>query len=118
MLLFTINTSTYVEFDIWYNETYVNENNTGGVGDFASSSKIKSDYLVLDDAAERFERMQKELLLTDLDSMPFRQAQMKTNRRVNSNLIFILQSIPIFSFSMYLMQQLHKDHGNKPQLQQ
>ncbi|CAF0865863.1 unnamed protein product [Adineta ricciae] len=69
------------EFDIWYNETYVNENNTGGVGDFASSSKIKSDYLILDDAAERFERMQKELLLTDLDSMPFRQAQMKTNRR-------------------------------------
>jgi len=26
---------------------------------------------------------QKELLLSDLDSMPFRQAQMKTNRRVS-----------------------------------
>ncbi|UJR35567.1 hypothetical protein I4U23_028320 [Adineta vaga] len=69
------------EFDIWYNESYINENNTGGIGDLTSSSKIKSDYLVYDDAAEKFERMQKELLLSDLDSMPFRQAQMKSNRR-------------------------------------
>ena len=71
------------EFDIWYNDSYSTENPTGGIGDSASPAKLTSDYLVHDDAAERFERMQKDLLLADLDSMPFRQAQMKTNRRVN-----------------------------------
>lgn len=32
--------------------------------------------------------MQKELLLSDLDSMPFRQAQMRTNRRVSTQHTF------------------------------
>ncbi|CAF1236005.1 unnamed protein product [Adineta steineri] len=69
------------EFDIWYNDCYSNENTTGGPDDLTSSNKSNNDSRVYDDAAERFERMQKELLLSDLDSMPFRQAQMKTNRR-------------------------------------
>ena len=51
--------------------------------DGSSSHKINHEYQVYDDAAERFERMQKELLLSNLDSMPFRQAQMRTNRRVS-----------------------------------
>lgn len=45
-------------------------------------SNQHNDYQACEDAAERFERMQKELLVSDLDSMPYRQAQMKTNRRV------------------------------------
>ncbi|CAF1205076.1 unnamed protein product [Adineta ricciae] len=71
------------EYDIWYNECYLNGNNTGTVeGDeLISSVKPSNEYQVYDDAAERFERMQKELLLADLDSMPFRQAQINTNRR-------------------------------------
>jgi len=73
-----------LEFDVWYNECYLNgNNNTGGTDDLLSSNKNNNDYRVYDDAAERFERMQKELLLSDLDSMPFRQAQMRTNRRVS-----------------------------------
>lgn len=51
--------------------------------DSLPSAKSNSEYQFYDDAAERFERMQKELLLSNLDSMPFRQAQMRTNRRVN-----------------------------------
>lgn len=51
--------------------------------DILSSNKPTNEYQLFDDAAERFERMQKELLLSDLDSMPFRQAQMRTNRRVS-----------------------------------
>ncbi|CAF0759156.1 unnamed protein product [Rotaria sp. Silwood1] len=69
------------EFDIWYNECYLNKNNPGAMDDLLTSNKNNNDYRVYDDAAERFERMQKELLLSDLDSMPFRQAQMRTNRR-------------------------------------
>ncbi|CAF1184045.1 unnamed protein product [Rotaria sordida] len=69
------------EFDIWYNECYSNGNNTGDIDDILSSNKTTNEYQIYDDAAERFERMQKELLLSDLDSMPFRQAQMRTNRR-------------------------------------
>jgi hypothetical protein len=77
----------FLEFDIWYNECYLNgNNNTGGIDDITSSNKT-NEYQVYDDAAERFERMQKELLLSDLDSMPFRQAQMRTNRRVSFELI-------------------------------
>ena len=57
-------------------------NNTGGNDEMASPNKT-NEYQVYDDAAERFERMQKEILLSDLDSMPFRQAQMRTNRRVS-----------------------------------
>jgi len=52
--------------------------------DITSLTRNTNEYQVYDDAAERFERMQKELLLSDLDSMPFRQAQMRTNRRVSS----------------------------------
>ena len=77
--------NAFLEFDIWYNECYLNGNNTGGVDDTTSSNKT-NEYQVYDDAAERFERMQKELLLSDLDSMPFRQAQMRTNRRVSSSI--------------------------------
>ncbi|CAF5204909.1 unnamed protein product, partial [Rotaria magnacalcarata] len=69
------------EFDVWYRECYVNGNNTGAMDSLLTSNKNNNDYQVYDDAAERFERMQKELLLSDLDSMPFRQAQMRTNRR-------------------------------------
>ncbi len=54
------------------------------MNDLLSKNKTNNnDYRQYDDAAERFERMQKELLLSDLDSMPFRQAQMRTNRRVS-----------------------------------
>jgi len=52
--------------------------------DITISNKANNEYQVYDDAAERFDRMQRELLLSDLDSMPFRQAQMRTNRRVSS----------------------------------
>ncbi|CAF3904181.1 unnamed protein product [Adineta steineri] len=69
------------EFDIWYNECYLNGNNTGSFDDTATINKPNNEFQVYDDAAERFERMQKEILLSDLDSMPFRQAQMNTNRR-------------------------------------
>ncbi|UJR10395.1 hypothetical protein I4U23_014598 [Adineta vaga] len=70
------------EFDIWFNECYLNGNtNTTGVDDITSSIKSNNEYQVYDDAAERFQRMQKEILLADLDSMPFRQAQINTNRR-------------------------------------
>ncbi|CAF4087257.1 unnamed protein product [Rotaria magnacalcarata] len=69
------------EFDIWYNECYSNGNNATDIDDIISSNKVTNEYQFYDDAAERFERMQKELLLSDLDSMPFRQAQMRTNRR-------------------------------------
>ena len=72
----------HLEFDIWYKDNYLNKDNTGTMGDLLTSNKTKTDYPIYDDAAERFERMQKELLLSDLDSMPFRQAQMRTNRRV------------------------------------
>jgi len=73
-----------LEFDVWFNECYLNgNNNPGGMDNILSSNQTNNDYQMYDDAAERFERMQKELLLSDLDSMPFRQAQMRTNRRVN-----------------------------------
>ena len=74
----------FLEFDIWYNECYLNGNPSGSVDDITPSDKTNNEYQVYDDAAERFDRMQKELLLSDLDSMPFRQAQMRTNRRVRS----------------------------------
>jgi hypothetical protein len=83
-----------LEFDIWYSECYLNENSTGGIGDLTSSNKNTNDYRAYDDAAERFERMQKDLLLSDLDSMPFRQAQMKANRRVNSKRIIDFEFLP------------------------
>jgi hypothetical protein len=51
--------------------------------DLFTSNKLNQDYRLHDDAAARFEAMQKELLMADLDSMPFRQAQMRTNRRVS-----------------------------------
>ncbi len=83
-----------------------NPNNPGGLDDYSSSNKTNNnnnntnDYRFYDDAAERFERMQKELLLSDLDSMPFRQAQMRTNRRVSSRkTIFFLFSIELFVYS-------------------
>ena len=75
-----------VEFDIWYNECYLNGVHpppSTSNEDLLPSAKNTSEYQFYDDAAERFERMQKELLLSNLDSMPFRQAQMRTNRRVN-----------------------------------
>jgi hypothetical protein len=75
-----------LEFDVWYNECYLTgtTNPGGSVNDLLSKNKTNNnDYRQYDDAAERFERMQKELLLSDLDSMPFRQAQMRTNRRVS-----------------------------------
>jgi hypothetical protein len=83
-----------LEFDIWYSECYLNENSTGGIGDLTSSNKNTNDYRAYDDAAERFERMQKDLLLSDLDSMPFRQAQMKANRRVNYKSIINFEFLP------------------------
>lgn len=77
--------SSPAEFDIWYKECYSTSNAAAGLGDDSlPSAKTNSDYQFYDDAAERFERMQKELLLSNLDSMPFRQAQMRTNRRVSS----------------------------------
>ncbi len=85
-----------LEFDIWYSECYLNENSTGGIGDLTSSNKTNNDYRAYDDAAERFERMQKDLLLSDLDSMPFRQAQMKANRRVNYKSIEFLRCYFLF----------------------
>jgi hypothetical protein len=69
-----------LEFDIWYNECYVNGTNT--VDELQSSIKVNQEFQFYDDAAERFERMQKDLLLSNAESMPFRQAQMRTNRRV------------------------------------
>jgi len=73
------------EFDIWYNECYLNGTagnpTTALQDDSFPSAKSNPEYQFYDDAAERFERMQKELLLSNLDSMPFRQAQMRTNRR-------------------------------------
>jgi hypothetical protein len=36
-----------------------------------------------EDAAERFERMQKELQLTDIDSVPYRAAKIRSDRRVS-----------------------------------
>jgi hypothetical protein len=74
----------FLEFDIWYNECYLTGNPTGSIDDITISNKSNNEYQVYDDAAERFDRMQRELLLSDLDSMPFRQAQMRTNRRVSS----------------------------------
>ena len=75
-----------LEFDIWYNECYLNNNTTAPPGpndEHLPPTRSNADYQFYDDAAERFERMQKELLLSSLDSMPFRQAQMRTNRRVS-----------------------------------
>lgn len=72
-----------LEFDIWYNECYLSGNNSGDIDEVLASNKAVNEFQLYDDAAERFERMQKELLLSDLDSMPFRQAQMRTNRRVS-----------------------------------
>lgn len=70
------------EFDIWFNECYLTgANNPNTNTDDILSSNKPNEYQAYDDAAERFERMQKELLISDLDSMPFRQAQMRTNRR-------------------------------------
>lgn len=92
----------YLEFDVWYNEYYLNgKPNPGGIDDVSSSTKTNNnEYRLYDDAAERFEQMQKELLLSDLDSMPFRQAQTRTNRRVsdlNSSFsIFILSFQHVF----------------------
>ena len=59
---------------------------------YSSNKTNHTDYRLYDDAAERFEQMQKELLLSDLDSMPFRQAQMRTNRRVSNREIFFCYS--------------------------
>lgn len=73
----------HLEFDIWYNECYMSGNAHSGTNDDNTLANRNIDYQVYDDAAERFERMQKELLHSDLDSMPFRQAQMRTNRRVS-----------------------------------
>ena len=76
-----------------------NSNNPGVLDDYSSSNKTNpnNDYRLYDDAAERFERMQKELLLSDLDSMPFRQAQMRTNRRVSSKQNLFLSNYLFYS---------------------
>ncbi len=39
---------------------------------------------IKEDAAERFERMQKELQLTDIESVPYRAAKIRSDRRVSS----------------------------------
>lgn len=77
---------SFLEFEIWYNECYLNGSTTAPTApndDLLPPTRSNADYQFYDDAAERFERMQKELLLSSLDSMPFRQAQMRTNRRVS-----------------------------------
>ena len=80
---------SFSEFDIWYNECYLSGNANTGTSDDNSLTNRTVDYQMYDDAAERFERMQKELLHSDLDSMPFRQAQMRTNRRVSEESHFV-----------------------------
>ena len=113
-----------LEFDVWYNECYLNGNTTGGANGPAGSGKPNDDYRHYNDAAERFESMQKELLLSDLDSMPFRQAQMRTNRRVSSArlhslVVFRDRVWLLFSLSMYSIRPRLNQHGNKvhrPQL--
>lgn len=72
-----------LEFDIWYNECYLSANNANSADELLSSAKASNEFQVYDDAAERFERMQRELMLADLDSAPFRQAQINSHRRVS-----------------------------------
>lgn len=110
-----------LEFDIWYNECYLNGTagnpTTALQDDSFPSAKSNPEYQFYDDAAERFERMQKELLLSNLDSMPFRQAQMRTNRRVSRlflNVFFRRKGLNV-SFSTFSMRQRLKAHGNTHQ---
>lgn len=85
---FVLTCFSRTEFDDWYNERYSNGGHQPGVSSHSSSSSNANqyDYRFHDDPDERFDSSHKELLASDLDSMPFRQAQARTNRRVSVNL--------------------------------
>ncbi|CAF1169384.1 unnamed protein product, partial [Didymodactylos carnosus] len=85
------------EFDSWYNDCYLPANEDKTSADVVGKS---NEFQIYEDAAERFERMQKELLMSDLDSMPYRAAQMKTNRR--------------HVFNSSISQPLYKNAPNVP----
>ncbi len=48
------------------------------------------DFYLKEDAAERFEKMQHEILANDADSVPFNTARLKNDRKVWHSKIFLL----------------------------
>ena len=73
-------------------------------------NRMPNEHRPYDASADRFEHMQKELLLSNLDSMPFRQAQTRTNPRVRQRLqpAFSLAN-PFYSYSKSLTRPRRKN---------
>lgn len=46
------------------------------------STRSRDDYRFLDEAEDRFDHFQRDLLTSDLDNTPYRQAQIRSGQRV------------------------------------
>jgi len=69
------------EFEQWYNETYLFNTPINGGKSMSELRMINSSQRPYEDAAEKFQRMQKEIMLTDIDSVPYRSARIRSDRR-------------------------------------
>lgn len=74
------------EFDTWYNETYF----SSGQMPKSSSQSIVGGYepkygsaaaRQYEDAIEKFERMQREIMSSDIDSVPYHAAKLRNDRK-------------------------------------
>lgn len=59
------------------------------------SIEIINKYLIFylflkEDAYEKFEKMQREIMSDDMDSIPFNTARMRADKRVNNFFYFII----------------------------
>lgn len=69
------------EFDIWYAECYVGDENEVSVEMERMERKSGSKSIAIEDEQEKFERLQLEHLMDEPESVAYYNAQMQTQRR-------------------------------------
>lgn len=70
------------EFDIWYNEVYFN----GQIPKTSENMQYEQKYgsaatRQYEDAIEKFERMQREIMSNDIESIPYHAAKLRNDRK-------------------------------------
>ena len=68
------------EFDIWYTECYLGEENENSVETESVERKPRKS-IAIEDEQEKFDRLQLEYLMDEPESVPYYNAQMQTQRR-------------------------------------
>lgn len=68
------------EFDIWYAESYLGEENGNSV-DTESIERKSRKSIAIEDEQEKFDRLQLEYLMDEPESVAYYNAQMQTQRR-------------------------------------